>query len=220
MLHYYPIPLFVQGGWLLLQNCHLGLDFLDELLDTLSEAEHIHEACRVWITTEVHPKFPISLLQVSGQSQHSGSQQIHCTHNKLYVTTVCPHDESCYFLTDQYQVHQWASTGGKSWTKANLCWHYTGAVGYLHIVPVEAHALHCGIPPHHCAREEKVWSPWLEHTIWVQSSWLHSQCSVCAESFGWHWSKEGDRSYLIYHVLVYYKRILTICFTVWCMFYK
>lgn len=96
LYHCYPIPLFVQGGWLLLQNCHLGLDFLDELLDTLSEAEHIHEACRVWITTEVHPKFPISLLQVSRQSQHSGNQQIHGTHNKLYVTTLCLHDESCY----------------------------------------------------------------------------------------------------------------------------
>ena len=37
---------------------------MDELLETLTEAESIHESCRVWITTEVHPKFPISLLQV------------------------------------------------------------------------------------------------------------------------------------------------------------
>ena len=49
---------------MLLQNCHLGLDFMDELLDTLTEAETMHESCRVWITTEGHPKFPISLLQV------------------------------------------------------------------------------------------------------------------------------------------------------------
>ena len=55
----------LQGGWLLLQNCHLGLNFMDELLDTLASTEQIHESCRVWITTEVHPKFPISLLQVS-----------------------------------------------------------------------------------------------------------------------------------------------------------
>lgn len=38
---------------------------MDELLTTITEAESIHENCRVWITTEVHPKFPISLLQVS-----------------------------------------------------------------------------------------------------------------------------------------------------------
>ena len=37
---------------------------MDELLDTLTDTESIHESARVWITTEVHPKFPISLLQV------------------------------------------------------------------------------------------------------------------------------------------------------------
>lgn len=55
----------VQGTWVLLQNCHLGLDFMDELLDTVTETENIHEASRIWITTEVHPKFSISLLQVA-----------------------------------------------------------------------------------------------------------------------------------------------------------
>ena len=54
-----------QGGWVLLQNCHLGLDFMEELLDTVLETESVHDSSRVWITTEVHPKFPISLLQVS-----------------------------------------------------------------------------------------------------------------------------------------------------------
>jgi len=53
-----------QGGWVLLQNCHLGLNFLDELLDTVTNTDNIHDSCRVWITTEVHLKFPISLLQV------------------------------------------------------------------------------------------------------------------------------------------------------------
>ena len=38
---------------------------MDELLDTLLETESINETSRVWITTEVHPKFPISLLQVT-----------------------------------------------------------------------------------------------------------------------------------------------------------
>uniref|UniRef100_A0A673Z5Z6 Dynein heavy chain 5, axonemal-like n=1 Tax=Salmo trutta TaxID=8032 RepID=A0A673Z5Z6_SALTR len=54
-----------DGGWLLLQNCHLGLDFLDELLESVTNTENIHSGCRVWLTTEVHPKFPINFLQSS-----------------------------------------------------------------------------------------------------------------------------------------------------------
>jgi len=59
-----------DGGWVLLQNCHLGLDYMDELLDTITSTHDVHQSFRCWITTEVHHKFPINLLQVSSLSCH------------------------------------------------------------------------------------------------------------------------------------------------------
>ena len=36
-----------------------------ELMDSLLDTEAIEPSFRVWITTEVHPHFPITLLQMS-----------------------------------------------------------------------------------------------------------------------------------------------------------
>uniref|UniRef100_A0A8D1KVR1 AAA+ ATPase domain-containing protein n=1 Tax=Sus scrofa TaxID=9823 RepID=A0A8D1KVR1_PIG len=54
-----------QGGWVLLQNCHLGLEFMEELLETLITTDASDDTFRVWITTEPHDRFPITLLQTS-----------------------------------------------------------------------------------------------------------------------------------------------------------
>ena len=54
---------FISGSWIILQNCHLGLKFMEDLLTILSPDAQIHEEFRLWITCEPHPKFPLALLQ-------------------------------------------------------------------------------------------------------------------------------------------------------------
>jgi len=54
----------VDGLWVLLQNMHLGLPYLDEVEQFLVKAEEIQEDFRLWITAEPHPQFPIGLLQM------------------------------------------------------------------------------------------------------------------------------------------------------------
>lgn len=61
------------GGWALLQNCHLGLGFMNQLQEEVQAAEkkvqsgeaEISEAYRLWITCEPHKDFPINMLQMS-----------------------------------------------------------------------------------------------------------------------------------------------------------
>ena len=56
----------VNGSWVLLQNCHLGLQFMEGIEDLIAR---IRETCnpdfRLFITTEPHPAFPIGLLQLA-----------------------------------------------------------------------------------------------------------------------------------------------------------
>merc|ERR1711865_528925 len=55
----------MTGSWVLLQNTHLGLGFMNTLEGALTKMEEIDPNFRLWITSEPHPKFPIGLLQIS-----------------------------------------------------------------------------------------------------------------------------------------------------------
>ena len=55
----------LEGQWVLLQNTHLGLNYLTEVETYLTKAEELHEDFRLWITAEPHPEIPIGLLQMS-----------------------------------------------------------------------------------------------------------------------------------------------------------
>jgi dynein heavy chain, axonemal len=58
-----------NGSWVLIQNAHLGLQFmesLEEILIRLRQPDAVYsQDFRLFITTEPHPKFSIGLLQMS-----------------------------------------------------------------------------------------------------------------------------------------------------------
>ncbi|KAJ3025524.1 UNVERIFIED_CONTAM: Cytoplasmic dynein 2 heavy chain 1 [Siphonaria sp. JEL0065] len=53
-----------KGGWLCLQNVHLVIRWLPELEKELGSLT-FHPKFRLWLTSEAHAKFPVSLLQNS-----------------------------------------------------------------------------------------------------------------------------------------------------------
>ena len=55
---------FQTGEWMLLQNCHLSLDYVVEVMDTVLDTETVNDSFRLWVTTEEHKNFPINFLQV------------------------------------------------------------------------------------------------------------------------------------------------------------
>lgn len=54
-----------SGSWVLLQNTHLGLNFMRTIEPQLVKLTEVDPNFRLWITCEPHPAFPIGLLQMS-----------------------------------------------------------------------------------------------------------------------------------------------------------
>jgi dynein heavy chain len=56
---------FLSGNWVILQNCHLGLDFMGQMETLLGQGNEIEEDFRLWLTCEQRDSFPIGLLQMA-----------------------------------------------------------------------------------------------------------------------------------------------------------
>merc|ERR1711959_761166 len=56
---------FLAGTWVILQNCHLGIGFMERQEEILGKTPEITEDFRLWITCEITPRFPIGLLQMA-----------------------------------------------------------------------------------------------------------------------------------------------------------
>ena len=54
-----------KGNWVILQNCHLLVSWLQQLNTFLDDLENPHKNFRLWLTTEPSNNFPISILQKS-----------------------------------------------------------------------------------------------------------------------------------------------------------
>ncbi|KAL0220777.1 hypothetical protein RCL1_000631 [Eukaryota sp. TZLM3-RCL] len=56
-----------DGTWVLLMNCHLSISWLPELERIIFSLPSMkpHQNFRLWLTSDPHPKFPISILQLS-----------------------------------------------------------------------------------------------------------------------------------------------------------
>ena len=57
-----------SGGWVILQNCQLGLKFMEEIEQLIisflnPETPKPNDEFRIWITCEPHNRFPLGLLQ-------------------------------------------------------------------------------------------------------------------------------------------------------------
>ena len=56
---------FLVGGWVILYNCHLGLEFMAQMEMLLGKDVEIDPDFRLWLTCEPRAEFPIGLLQMA-----------------------------------------------------------------------------------------------------------------------------------------------------------
>ena len=56
---------FLHGNWVILYNCHLGLDFMARMENLLGADAEIDPDFRLWLTCEPRDEFPIGLLQMA-----------------------------------------------------------------------------------------------------------------------------------------------------------
>jgi len=57
---------FLTGKWVVLNNCHLSLEFMASMEELLNPKDvQIHPDFRLWITCEPHAQFPLGLLQMA-----------------------------------------------------------------------------------------------------------------------------------------------------------
>lgn len=82
---------FMNGDWIVLQNCHLGLEFMAEMEEVLNpKGIEVNEEFRVWITCEPHPEFPLGLLQMGIKVTNEPPKGLQAGLHRTFTTVVSP----------------------------------------------------------------------------------------------------------------------------------
>lgn len=79
---------FITGGWLILQNCHLGIDYMNEVEETLIKTPEIHQDYRLWITCEITSRFPIGLLHLCIKVTQEPPAGLKASLHRTYTTMI------------------------------------------------------------------------------------------------------------------------------------
>ncbi|VDN95862.1 unnamed protein product [Rodentolepis nana] len=97
-----------EGSWVLLQNCHLCTDYVQEIFEMFSsvkettskegnkgenegegvisqDSSFVHDRFRLWMTTEEHKKFPINFLQIAIKFTNEPPEGIKANLSRRYL---------------------------------------------------------------------------------------------------------------------------------------
>eukprot|EP00435_Cladocopium_sp_Y103_P018341 s1199_g4.t1 len=74
---------FITGGWLVLQNCHLGIDYMNEVEDFTWMFDY-----RLWITCEITSRFPIGLLHLCIKVTQEPPAGLKASLHRTYTTMI------------------------------------------------------------------------------------------------------------------------------------
>jgi dynein heavy chain len=82
-----------SGGWVLLQNCELGLELMNKMEDIIvryreGPAEAFHDDFRLFITAAPDPNFPLGLLQMGTKVTNEPPSGLRAGLMRSYTTTV------------------------------------------------------------------------------------------------------------------------------------
>ncbi|KAM3182629.1 hypothetical protein ACTXT7_011934, partial [Hymenolepis weldensis] len=119
----------VEGSWVLLQNCHLCIDYVQEIFEMLSsvrdsnskegnkgenegegtsaqDSAFVHDRFRLWMTTEEHKKFPINFLQIALKFTNEPPEGIKANLSRRYLGVTQDFLEIC--VTHHWRIMLYA----------------------------------------------------------------------------------------------------------------